>query len=393
MNSTLKVVVPLAIVGFTILGAGALVNLRPKPTRARPVTPPPLVRVLEARAATVALDVTSQGEVRPRTATTLVAEVGGRVVDVRPRLAAGEFFEKGDLLARIDPRDYRVAIAAAEAQLAQADVALAREEGEARVARADWEALGEGKADPLVLREPQLAGARAVQASARAALDKAKLDLARTEIRAPYDGRVRARSVDVGQFLPPGTPVAQVYATDAAEIRLGLPADRVGDLDLSFVFGSEDGPAVVLRARFAGKWMQWTGRVVRVEGEIDPTTRMLHVIARVDDPFGLEGGTGRGTLPSGLFVEAEIEGRSVEDAYVIPREALREGSAVFVVRDGRLRRLDVDVVRVVNDEAVVRGLEDGVLVCISNPAVAIDGMAVRTEYQAEPDAATVQATP
>lgn len=376
MSQRPKFLLPLGILLFAVVGAFLLVKFRQTPERARPPLPAPLVRVQTVHAQEVRLDVTSSGQVRPKTATVLVAQVAGRVDSVSDQLASGAFFSKGDVLARIDPRDYRVGVAQAEAGLALAQVTLAREEGEARVARADWEDLGEGDADPLALREPQLAGARAALASARAALDKARLDLERTEIRAPYDGRVRARSVDVGQFVAPGTPLATVFATEAAEIRLGLPADRVGDLDLDFRNGNA--PRVTLRAEFAGRWSEWEGRVVRSEGEIDPASRMLHVIAQVEDPFGRAGGAGV-PLPSGLFVAADIEGRRLTDVFVLPREALRDGRRVLVLRDDRLYWQDVTVIRTYGDEAVVRGLADGAVVCVSDPQVATDGMRVRVE--------------
>ncbi len=377
MKKALVAILILAVAGG---GAFLLVKNKRQPERSRPEPPPPLVRVELARVGTVTLDVTSTGEVRPVTSTALVAEVGGTVREVTPLLAAGAFFRKGDVLARIDPRDARVAAAQAEAALAQAELALAREEGEARVAREDWADLGEGDADPLVLREPQLASARANVESARAALEKARLDLARTGIRAPYDGRVRARRIDVGQFLAPGTPVAEIFATDAAEVRLGLPVDRVGDLALAAVGGKES-PDVTLSADFGGVRQEWRGRVVRTEGEIDPATRMLHVIARVEDPFDREGKRGF-VLPAGLFVDAVITGRAVPDATILPRRVLRDDGSVFLVEDDVIRSVPLEVVRVAGDEAVVRGLTEGDLVCVSDPSVPVDGMRVRTD-QAE----------
>lgn len=369
--------IAVAIVVVAALGSFLLVKFQRQPERGRPEPPPPLVRVEEVHTGTVTLDVRSTGEVRPVTSTALVAEVGGTVREVTTRLYAGAFFSKGDLLARIDPRDAQVAVAQARAAHANAELALAREEGEARVARKDWEELGEGEADPLVLREPQLKGARAAVESASAALEKAQLDLERTEIRAPYDGRVRTRRIDIGQFVGPGTPVAEIYATGAAEIRLGLPVDRVRDLDLASV-GGKNAPFVTLRAEFGGTWTEWQGRVIRTEGEIDPTTRMLYVIASVEDPFDREGKRGT-TLPAGLFVEAVIAGREVADAVVLPRQALRDRSSVFLVEDGALRLVDLEVVRITGDDAVVRGLADGALVCVSNPTVPVDGLKVRVE--------------
>jgi RND family efflux transporter MFP subunit len=375
-----KIIIPLAILAIGAIGTVALVATRRTPEPKSEETPPPLVRIEEVHPRDVRLDVSSSGQVVPRTETTLVSEVGGKIMEVSSSLAAGGFFLEGDVLARIDDRDYRAAVTEARANVAQAEVALAREEGEAEIARKEWKELGnEGEPDPLVLREPQMKQAEAALASARARLEKAEADLARTTIRAPYDGRVRAKSVDVGQFVAPGTRLATIWADDAAEVRLAVPTDEIVYLDLPLASDpGADGPPVVLAATLGGEWFRWTGEVVRVEAEIDDRTRMFHVVARVDDPLGRR--TGREpVLPMGLFVDASISGRLEAGVFVVPRSAVRRGGTVNVVEDGKLRVRSVRVVRTVRDEAVVRGLEDGDLVVLSNLDLAVDGMDVRVD--------------
>jgi RND family efflux transporter MFP subunit len=377
-----KVVLPFLVVAAGALAMLVLSRARSTPEREQPEPLPPLVRVVEVMPRDVRLDVASSGEVVPRTETALVAEVGGRVIEVSPSLAAGGFFREGEVLARIDPRDFRVAVTRAQARIAQEEVRLAREEGEAEIARRDWERLGgEGEPDPLVLREPQLAEARAGLASAQAELEKAELDLERTTIRAPYDGRVRAKRIDVGQFVAPGTPVAEVFADDVAEVRLAVPTDEIVWLDLPLNDRTgENGPQVVLRASVGGRRYEWTGRIVRVEGEIDRRTRMFHVVARVQDPYRRGKGAQGAALPVGLYVEASIGGRLEEGVFVLPRSAIRRGSQVLVVEGESLRIRDVEIVRIFGDEAVVRGLSDGELVCLSDLELTVDGMRVRVEH-------------
>ncbi|MEZ5066274.1 MAG: efflux RND transporter periplasmic adaptor subunit [bacterium] len=377
----MKKLLPFLVIAAGLLAMFALVKSRKAPEKHAAEVPPPLVRVLEVHSENRRLDVASTGEVAPRTETDLVAEVGGRVIEVSPSLAAGGAFEAGDVLARLDPRDYRVAVAAAKATLAQAEVALALQQSEADIARRDWESLGHGsEPDPLVLREPQLAQAQAAVESARALLDKARLDLSRTEIRAPYRGRVRSRAVDVGRFVPPGTPVARVWADDVAEVRLPIPPSEFAWLDLPLEGEPASGASRVrLRSATAGSNDEWTGSVVRVEGEIDRSTRMYHVIARVDDPYGRDSKAEAPPLPMGMFVEAVVEGRLERGVFALPRAAVHAGPSVLTVVDGALHTQPVEIVRTAGDETLVRGLTDGQQVCVSNLDLSVDGMKVRME--------------
>ncbi len=200
-------------------------------------------------------------------------EVAGRVIWVSPSFASGGFFDDGQPLLRIEPSDYREAVIQARAAAAREELRAARERAEADVARKEWGDLGGGEATPLTLREPQLAEAEAALEAARAALERAERNLDRTEIRAPYDGRVRHKQVDVGQYVTPGTPVATIYAVDYAEVRLPLADEELAFIDLPLDYwgdsGRGPGPEVVLSARFAGRAHRWEGHIVRTEGEID----------------------------------------------------------------------------------------------------------------------------
>jgi RND family efflux transporter MFP subunit len=330
------------------------------------------------------LVVRSQGTVSPRTASTLSSEVSGRVIRVAPSFAAGGFFENGELLVRIDPTDYREIVVQARATQAQAALRLEQERAEAEIARREWEELGGDDPSPLTLREPQLAQALASLEAARAAVERAERDLARTEIRAPYAGRVRSERIDVGDFVTRGAALAEIYAVDAAEIRLPLPDDDLAYLDLPLDYRGDEhdapGPRVVLSARFAGKTHRWEGRIVRTEGEIDRRSRMVHAVARVRDPYARGDDPNRPPLAVGLFVHAEIEGHTVPDAAVVPRAAVRGEDQVLVVsEDDRLHFRTVEIYRRAQDDVIVTGgLEHGERVCISPLAVVTDGMRVRT---------------
>jgi RND family efflux transporter MFP subunit len=385
MKPVVRRALPVLILLVAGVGAYLVFLARPEPEVRRPQVVPPLVRVVPVIKQDVDLSVASQGTVEPRVESQLVPEVSGRVVRVSPALVDGGFFEEGEVLLEVDPFDYRQALVEQRARVAQARLRLAREEAEADVARREWIDLGRGdEANPLTMREPQLADARAAVEAAEAMLQRAARDLERTTIRAPFDGRVRRKQVDVGQYITRGAPVATIYAVDAAEVRLPLPDREIAYLDLRLDYRDEanaaGGPEVILRSDFAGQVREWSGRIVRTEGEIDPKTRMVHVVARVDDPYGRERDDGPMPLAVGMFVHAEIGGRTVRDVAVLPRAALRAGDRVWIVNDDHIRFRPVQVLRAERDVVLISGgLENGELVCISPMEAVTDGMKVRVD--------------
>ena len=326
--------------------------------------------------------VVSQGTVSPRIESQLVPEVAGRVVWASPSFASGGFFEEGDALLRIDPYNYQQAVIVARSQVAQSRLRLAQEEAEADVARREWEELGRGDATALTLREPQLEDAQASVLAAEANLERAQRDLDRAEVTAPFAGRVRQKSVDVGQFVSVGSPVATLYAVDAAEVRLPLPDAELKYLDVPLAYrGREErvGPRVTLRAEFAGESYTWEGRIVRTEAEIDPVSRMVTVIAQVSDPYAPGRDPRRPPLAVGMFVEAEIAGRVATQVVRLPRAALRDRDQVLVVDDeDRLHFRTVQVMRSTSQDIVISGgLAAGERVILSPIDAVTDGMRVQ----------------
>ena len=384
-----KVVLPIAVFAFGVLGAVVLIKARPVVSTRVPEVPPPLVRAETVRLQGLRMKVTAQGNVTPRTESNLVSQVAGQVVSVSPAFASGGFFEAGETLVEIDPRDYNLALARARSQVAQAELHLAQEKEESAVARQEWERIGKGSAGSLVLREPQLAEAEAGLEAARAGVELAKLNLERTRISGPYAGRIRTKHVDVGQFVNPGSPVARIYSVDFAEVRLPVPDKQLAFLDHAFGFRGElagvQGPEVLLAAEFAGQRHAWSGRIVRVEGEIDPRTRMVYLVARVENPYARGEDPNRPPLAAGLFVEAEIMGRRFEGVAVLPRTAVRGENRVLVIDDqDRLRFREIEILRADAGVVVVRsGLDEGERICLSPLDAVTDGMRVRIMVEEE----------
>ncbi len=377
----LQFVIPIALIALGALGMNRLMASKTQLKKLKPAVPVPMVRTIGVETGPQWVRITGEGTVRPLQQINLVPQVGGKMIFVSPSLVNGGEFKKGDTLLRIDPEDYRLAVTLAEAKIKDSESKLRLQEEESAAASEEWYLHRQGgsrtnkKPPPLVIKEPQLAAARARVEADGADLRKALLSLERTELTAPFDGRVSQENVDIGQYVSPGQTLAVLYSTDAAEIVLPL---EDGDLFWfnvpGFTSGNVPGSVVTVRARVAGQDMSWQGEVVRAEGKLDERTRMINVVVRVNKPYA-----GKPPLAAGLFVTVDIKGRRMSDAAIIPRSALHEGHVVWVVtKDGRLSFRKVDVGRIQGERVLVRsGLQNGERVVITSLKAITDGMVVR----------------
>jgi RND family efflux transporter MFP subunit len=251
-----------------------------------------MVDAITARAQSLNFAVYSQGSVKPRTETTLVAEVAGKIVAVSDNFIAGGFFRKGEVLLQIDPSDYETALKRAQANLASRKAQYTDQKARSEQALKDWRNLGrEGEPSDLVLRKPQLAEAQAGVQAAEAELQEAERDLQRTRIRLPYDGLVRTKQVDIGQYVGPGTPLGVTFSIDIAEIRLPLSSADLAYLDLPSAtrLDRSQRVPVMLSADNAGSSHSWQAEIVRTEGVVDERSRVVYAVAEVTDPYGVLG--------------------------------------------------------------------------------------------------------
>ena len=377
---------PLAIVIAGLGLAGLIIATGPKLEQQPPPSNAPLIRTWVADTQTVQMISITYGSVLPRTESELIPEVSGRIIDISPAMVSGGFFKKGDLLLKVDPLDYEVALEQARASLASAksELSNARKAHERLLDLAKRQSASQSQQDDALNR---LRFAQASIREATASLSRAERDITRTSITAPYDGRVRSERVDIGQFVTRGAPVASLYATDVAEVRLPIQDEELAYLELP-LSGQTDQhmPTVILRARFAGEEHTWQGRIVRTEGELDPKTRMINIVAQVQSPYERSGS--RPPLAVGLFVEAEIVGKRVDKVFVLPRSALQANEQVYVVTDkNRLTFREVEVIRKVGEHVYVTdGLQLGETISLSTVNNAIEGMLVRPIGKAGIDA-------
>ncbi|WP_455198692.1 efflux RND transporter periplasmic adaptor subunit [Kaarinaea lacus] len=384
-----KAILPVLIVITGIVVAWVLTINSPRAQRKAVPSLPPMVQVEDVFVQDVRIPVFSQGTVRPRTSTNLSAEVTGRIIEASPRFANGAFFKKGDVLLRINPSDYELAITKAEALVASARQQLARAEAEYKQKLEEYKGIDPAKITDYALRKPQYEEAKANLKSATADLDLAKVQLQRCVIRAPFDGRVVEKKSDIGQYVTPGMLLAQVYATDVAEVRLPLSQSQINLLDLpSTADGLSDNNRrskpvkAMLTGHAAGQVQTWESNIVRKEAVIDERNRLQYVVAQVKDPYGLNSGAGnKPELTTGLFVEAEIEGRLMEKVFVLPRQTIHNNNTVWILdNDNRLRIKTVDLLHRGEERVYIsKGLNNGDTVILSPLDAVIDGMQLRTK--------------
>ena len=387
------------IVGAAALAA-LLVSLAPEPESRDPPTAVPYVETARVIAGTAAIPVFGAGTVRPRSEIDVAPQVGGRVVWVNPAFQSGRRVDAGATLFRIEEEDYVYRLREAEATLAAREAEFLEAFEEAAIAQSEYERYAARQPDatdgasPLTLREPQLNAARAALERDQAKVAAAALALARTQVRAPFDGFVRAETVGQGQLVSAGQAVGRLFAADAVEVVVPVSDAEAALIPNLWetprdedVAGARERAPVQVIAEYGESRFAWRGHVDRAEASLDDKTRTIDVIVEVPDPFtpgtpigsntGLDG---RPPLLVGKFVAVEVRGRAPSDYFRLPRAALQPGNQIWTVADDdTVRIVSVNVLQRSNDEAYVTGaLADGLAVIVGGLQFATDGMAVRT---------------
>ena len=372
---------------FILLGAFAISYLlwllgqvQPDPVEEAPA-PDVIVEILTPK--DFQIQISSNGTTTPLTQTVLTAEVGGEVIYRSKKFSEGSSVIEGEILAKIDDTDLQLQYKNALLQLANAEVQHSLQLAEAEVAKEAWEKIGDGVASDLTLKKPQLKQAEALLEVAKAQVSSAEKKLNKTEIVAPYAGRIQSVNIDLGTTIIPGQPVGALYTSSEIEVTLA-----VKDNDLQFLSIPMDGrkldpseqALVEIRSFYKGKNQTWIGRLERVDGVIDPVTRMINLIAVFKNDF-IE--TDKPNLPIGLFVEAQIDGIILKDIYSIPVNAISENNEVYIVNnDNELVSRQLSILKKYSDFVIVKdGLKAGERIVISKLSTASNGIKVNPVYK------------
>lgn len=371
-----KAGIPILILVGAVVVMALLSSMKKQPEKEEIITKDFLIDAKPIELENVDFLVYSQGSVQPKNITMLSTQVSGRVIAVADNFIEGGFFKKGDVLVELETSDYETDLLLAEAELARAQASFDEEKARGLVAAEEWRSFNSGTPPSLGLRKPQLAREEASVKAAQAGLQRAQRNFDRTKIRAPYDGLVKSRNVDIGQFVSLGSQLGEVFSTDVAEVRLPLTDDDVAFLtDLS-----EDKPQVTLSADVAGRNIKWQGILVRDEAILDSKSRVIYGVVEVNDPYQLKAGNDKGmALRFGRFVNATISGITANNIVVLPRNTLRLDGTVLTVNNEKQIKINfVTVLRTDEDFVYIsEGLNSAEQVVTSAVPNPYDGMPVR----------------
>jgi len=386
-----KIRIVSVIVLVTVIIIGLLNAFKPQAQKRE--IPETIVRVdvIKAARSSYPIIVNANGTIEAETRGDLVAQIRGEIVRVSKQFKTGGTFKKGDVLIQIDRRDYQADLSQSLAALSQAEATYSQEQANAKQAARDWQRLGNTTPAPaLVARKPQLSAAQAQLDSARAANQTAQLNLTRTTLTAPYDGRIIERRAVLGQYVGIGTVIAEVFSTDGVEVRLPISQEEFSQLGLDAL--SDDNKKnfdVVLTSTVGNQEYQWDAEITRTDSTFDINTRQIDVIADVQNPFSKK--QGKPALKIGQFVTARIQGRNVNDVFVIPNKSIREGSYIYVVRDEKLAKQSIEIVWQDDQNAIITdGVGAGELIVTTSLNSTLAGARAKLSDDFEPSSTKTQ---
>lgn len=386
MKKLLRLFAPILVLVAGFMVVQGLVAAKPQPEKKDEEVRKLSLYVDSVVSEEVRVAIRTQGEVRPKTEIELIPQVSGRIVMVSDQFSDGAEFAPNTLLAKIDDADYQVAVVRAEARVAEAQTALERELATAAIKQEEWRDGGKDQEPTdFALNVTQVNQAKAMLLAAKADLQKARLDLERTEIRVPFQGRVRTRTIGLGQIVSAGVSMGRVFSIDTVEVRLPLTDAQLVELNLPLGFQADEetgAPAVKFNARLGSREYSWQGNIVRIDASIDERTRLIYATAEIRDPYGAAVSDGM-PIAVGMFVNAEIQGVNEQKAYVMPRLALRNKDNVYVINEeNELEIRTVDVLSTSEERVLVKsGVVPGDRVVTSPVPNAVDGMAVEPLFR------------
>ena len=376
----------IALIAGSVALASYLIKTKPEPRKRVRQPTIPVVEIMSPTLQSYTQKIRSSGSVETNLNTNIVSEVSGKVIEVKRTFQEGNYFKKGQHLLSIDSIDYRNAIVIARAEISQRTLELKNEQNLARLAVRDFKLLGNNRRPgEIASRKPHIAAAIANLDASKIRLQQSKDNLAKTKILAPYTGRIKSTNVNIGQFVSPGTLLAEVYSTDYVEVRLPLSLADYEQLKLPESYQNQQAtdkanlPKVIFSAQYGSKTHRWQGSIVRASAAMDERTRQIPVIARIDDPFSKKAGDDAPPIKIGQFLKAEILGTKLSNVYVIPTSSTRQNREVMLYEEGKINILPIEVLTTENDSLIIQESElppDAKLIITPMPS-AKTGMKVR----------------
>ena len=365
-----KIALPIVILAAGFAGMTLIASAGDKEEEPEVVDTRPTVTISELQAEDYAVTLNSYGEITPLESTMLAAQVSGEVTSWNQDFVPGGLVRRGEILFSIEKDAYEAALLQAEANLSSAQAQLIQEQAQANVAEREAAGMSKSRVTDLYLRKPQLLSAQAAVKSAEAMLRIAKRDLDNCEVRAPYDALIVSRELGTGDYVTPGTVAATLNNVETAEITF-----PVAGFDQSFLPVSVTG----LDATVTVDKRTIPAKLHRDLGIVDQSTRMSHLVARIDDPYGVR--SGKALIKFGSFANISFNGKTLENVFRIPQELVNNKRIWLVSEDATLQSEIVEIVREQDDFYFVRGNFDGLQLVTSPPEYPLNGMAVKVIEQ------------
>jgi RND family efflux transporter MFP subunit len=386
-----------------LVALGAAVGLymnSPKTKKIKPKRPTPLVQTVDISPRSEQVYIEAFGTVIPAKQVGLHTEVEGRIIRKNKELIPGGIISKGELIAQIDPLDYQLLVKEREAEVAEARYSLELEEGQQIIAKEEWQLLEEdveaGQASKsLALREPHLRFVKAKLQAAESKLAAAKLSVKRTTINAPFNGLVLDSFVEEGQLISSQTEIANLVKTDQFWVQVTIPVSRLSRIQFPESDGQPGASAKIIFENEDGTRISRPGTLFKLFGELDSQSRMAKILVTIDDPLNLKGNTkgnlagnpGDGKILLGSYVKVEIDAGTLDNVYVVPRQAVHEGNIIWLLnQENRLATRQVDIVWRRQNEMLIRAdLHDPEKLIVSRLQTPLPGMALRSSAEKETD--------
>lgn len=392
MKSKIKYIFPVLVLIIALTGYELLAGLATPPEEKPLKTELAKVKGASIRKESVQLTVNAHGVVQPSEAASLISEVGGRVIEISPKFKTGGVFAKDELMVAVDPVNYEAAAAEAAYSVAQARRLYKMEKLRAAQAKEDWKIVGKGAPTEIVLRKPQLVEALAQLKSAEAALKRAETQLNRAQIKAPYACIIIQKNISQGGYLSEGSAVADIAGLDNAEIRLQIPQNDAALIRLPRTGSKADAenPIVRIHTEYLGERHTFTGMIIRTEGIVDKDTRQVCLIAGVNDPYRLS--INGPQLVFGSFVSAEITGRRINEAFVVPSHLIQEDDTLWIIN--KQNKLEIRKVTVLKREpertVITGGITENDMLSLQRFDAWMEGKTVRVDSSSNSEKAATQ---
>jgi len=382
LGGAIKIILVILIVGGAMAVYKHQMDTSPKARRQKPPRQAKLVQVISAQKGRCPTVVPAMGPVVPARQVTLQPQVAGTIVAMSDALIPGGIVQAGEELIAIDPRDYKVLVQQRQGDVAQARKNLKVEQGNQALAKQEYDLLGEVIADEdreLVLREPQLASAQAALESAEAALRKAELDLTRCTISVPFNAIIQEKLVDLGTTVSLSSRLVTLMATDEAWIELKVPIGELKWLTIPQKNGDAGSSVKIYNTLAWGPDQFRTGRVVRLYGELEAEGKLAQLLVVVNDPFCVKpANRDKPRLLVGSFVNAQIEGRTLESVFAIERPLVHDNTVWIMDAEGQLEIRPVQIVFSGPEEVFVsEGLTENEQLVVTDIAAPVAGMPLR----------------